>query len=71
MKYLQTVSSEERGILTSAYKQEIKKNIRLEKSKSVSAVKSMILNHHGKTESQTGTVLQVSVFLFAIIMIVS
>ena len=69
MKYLQTVSLEERGILN--YKEEIKKNIRLEKSKSVSAIKSIILNHHGKIESQTGTILQVSVFLFAIIMIVS
>jgi len=71
MKYLQTVTLEERGILTSVYKAEIKANIRLEKSKSMSGIKSMILNHHGKIESQTGTVLQVAVFLFAIIMIVS
>ena len=71
MKYLQTVSLEERGILTSAYKQEIKKNMKLEKSKSVSTIKAMILNHHGKTESQVGTILQVSLFAFAIIMIVS
>ena len=71
MKYLQTVSLEERGILTSAYKQEIKKNMKLEKSKSVSTIKAMILNHHGKIESQVGTILQVSLFAFAIIMIVS
>jgi|TARA_B110000116_G_scaffold145954_1_gene126359 hypothetical protein len=71
MKYLQTVTLEERGILTSVYKEEIKANIRLEKSKSMSGIKSMILNHHGKIESQTGTILQVAVFLFAIIMIVS
>jgi hypothetical protein len=71
MKYLQTVTLEERGILTSVYKAEIKANIRLEKSKSMSGIKSMILNHHGKIESQTGTILQVAVFLFAIIMIVS
>jgi hypothetical protein len=37
----------------------------------MSGIKSMILNHHGKIESQTGTILQVAVFLFAIIMIVS
>ena len=71
MKYLQTVTLEERGILTSVYKAEINANIRLEKSKSMSGIKSMILNHHGKIESQTGTILQVAVFLFAIIMIVS
>ena len=71
MKYLQTVTLEERGILTSVYKAEIKANIRLEKSKSMSGIKSMILNHHGKIESQIGTILQVAVFLFAIIMIVS
>lgn len=71
MKYLQTATIEERGILTSAYKQEIKEDIRLEKSKSMSVIKSMILNHHGRIESQTGTILQVAVFMFAIIMIIS
>jgi hypothetical protein len=69
MKYLKTVVVEERGILTSAYKQEIKKNMRLEKSKSISKIKTMILNHEGKIESQTGVVLQVSLFAFAIILI--
>lgn len=69
MKYLKTIVVEERGILTSAYKQEIKKNIRLEKSKSISKIKSMILNHEGKIESQTGVILQVSLFAFAIILI--
>ena len=57
MKYLQTVTIEERGILTSAYKQEIKENIRLEKSKSMSGIKFMILNHQGRIQSQTGTIL--------------
>tara|TARA_B100000795_G_scaffold269307_1_gene258315 strand:+ start:14422 stop:14637 length:216 start_codon:yes stop_codon:yes gene_type:complete len=71
MQYLQKVSLEERGILTSAYKKEIKENIRLERSKSVSGIKLMILNHHRKKESQTRTILQVSVFIFAVIMIVS
>ncbi|WP_339663361.1 hypothetical protein [uncultured Polaribacter sp.] len=70
MKYLNKVVVEERGILTSAYKQEIKKNMRLEKSKSISKIKSMILNHEGKIESQTGVILQVSLFAFAIILIV-
>ncbi|MBT3741219.1 MAG: hypothetical protein HOG32_03285 [Polaribacter sp.] len=44
--------------------------MKLEKSKSVSRIKAMILNHHGKIESQVGTILQVSLFAFAIIMIV-
>jgi hypothetical protein len=67
MKYLKTVV-QERGILTSPYKQEIKKNIRLEKSKSISQIKSMILNHKGNIVSQTGVILQVSMFAFAIIL---
>ncbi len=71
MKYLQTVTINERGILTSKYKQEIKSQSQIEKSKSVSRIKSMIQNHHGKIESQAGTILQVSLFAFAIIMIVS
>ncbi|ARV16457.1 hypothetical protein [Polaribacter sp. SA4-12] len=71
MKYLQTVTLEERGILTSSYKQDLKKNMRIQKSKSVSRIKSMIINHQGKIESQVGTILQVSVFVFAIIMFVS
>jgi hypothetical protein len=71
MKYLQTSVIEERGILTSSYKQEIKKNMRIQKSKSVSRIKSLVLNHQGKIESQVGTILQVSLFAFAIIMFVS
>lgn len=71
MKYLQTSVIEERGILTSSYKQEIKKNVRLEQSKSLSRIKSLVLNHQGKIESQTGTILQVSLFVFAIIMFTS
>ncbi|MEE9408610.1 MAG: hypothetical protein V3V28_11110 [Polaribacter sp.] len=68
MKYLQTTTVLERGILTSAYKQEIKKDIRNAKSKSLSSVKSMIINH-GQIESQTGTILRVSLFVIAIVMI--
>lgn len=68
MKYLQTIPVQERGILTSTYKQEIKNSKVLIKTKSVSRVKSMILNHHGKIESQTGTIIQVSLFIAAIIL---
>jgi hypothetical protein len=69
MKYLQTTTVLERGILTSSYKQEIKKDIRIAKSKSLSGIKSLITNHQGKTESQTGTILRVSLFVIAIVMI--
>ena len=69
MKYLQTTKVLERGILTSAYKQEIKKNIQIEQRKSISAIKSLILNHQGNVESQTGVILRVSLFAIAIVMI--
>jgi len=71
MRYLQTVPILERGILTSSYKQEIKNNIRDHKMKSISSIKSMILNHHGKIESQTGTILRVSLFMIAILFVVA
>ena len=58
----------ERGILTSAYKQEIRQNISEMKRKSLSQIKSSILNSHEKLQSKTGTVLQLS--FFAIILVV-
>lgn len=69
MKYLQTVPEFERGILTSSYKQEIKNNIRLQKSKSISRIKSLVSNHQGKIESEIGTILKVALFFAAIVMI--
>jgi|TARA_B110001454_G_C12442592_1_gene318528 hypothetical protein len=57
----------ERGILTSSYKEEIKKSIRDAKVKSISEIKSLIFNHQAKIESQTGTVLRVSFFAIALI----
>jgi hypothetical protein len=59
----------ERGILTSAYKQEIKQSISEMKRKSLSRIKSSILNSHDKLQSQTGTVLQVSLFAIALVII--
>ena len=59
----------ERGILTSVYKQEIKQNIGEMKRKSLSRIKSSILNSHDKLQSQTGTVLQVSVFAILLVVI--
>jgi hypothetical protein len=69
MKYLQTVPVIERGILTSSYKQEIKNQSLIEKSKSVSQIKAMILNQ-SNLESQTGTILRVTLFFIAIIAII-
>ena len=57
----------ERGILTSSYKEEIKNSIRDAKVKSVSEIKSLVLNHQAKIESQTGTVLRVSLFAITLI----
>ena len=71
MKYLQTTTQIERGILTSAYKEEIRNNIKNEKVKSLSKMKSMIFNNHKRIESQAGTILKVSFFMLAIIFMVS
>ena len=60
---------DERGILTSVYKQEIKQSISEMKKKSLSRIKSSILNSHDKLQSQTGTVLQVSLFAIALVVI--
>ena len=68
MKYTTTTSVLERGILTSAYKQDINRNIRIERSKSLSGIKSLIMNQ-SNLESQIGTILRVSLFAIAIIMI--
>jgi hypothetical protein len=59
----------ERGILTSAYKREIRENISQSKRDTLSKMKSIIENHHTKVQSQTGTILQVSLFAFALILI--
>jgi hypothetical protein len=69
MKYTTTTTVLERGILTSAYKQEIKQDIRIAKAESLSRIKSLITNHQGKIESQTGTILRVSLFAVVIIML--
>lgn len=60
----------ERGILTSAYKQEIRENIAISKRVSLSEIKSLLYSQ-SNLESQTGTILQVSLFVFAIVMGVS
>ena len=69
MKYRQTIPVLERGILTSSYKQQIKREAFLTKSKSLSKVKNMLSIQSSRLESQTGTILRVSLFLIAIIMV--
>lgn len=60
----------ERGILTSAYKREIRESISDSKRETISKFKAIIENHHEKVQSQTGTILQVSLFAIALVMIV-
>lgn len=71
MHYIQISKVEERGILTSSYKKEIKLNMRVQKSKSVSRIKSMVLNHQGNIESEVGTILRVALFFIAIVAIIN
>lgn len=59
----------ERGILTSAYKQEIRQSVRDMKSNSISQIKSSFLSQHEKLRSQTAAVLQVSIFTLALVFI--
>lgn len=61
----------ERGILTSAYKKEIRTNITESKRATLSNMKFLIENHQEKVQSQTGTILQVSLFAFAMILMIA
>jgi hypothetical protein len=70
MKSTATYSAKERGILTSFYKQKIKQSIQDQRTISLSRVKSQILHQHEKLQSQTGTILQVSVFAIVFLLLV-
>jgi hypothetical protein len=59
----------ERGILTSAYKQEIRQTIIEMKSSSLSSIKTSFLSQHEKLRSQTAAILQVSIFALALVLI--
>ena len=69
MKSTTTYPINERGILTSTYKQEIRENVRNLHAKSLSKIKSRILHRHDKIQTETATILQVS--MFALVIIVS
>jgi len=59
----------ERGILTSAYKQEIRHSIRNMKADSLSKIKNSLQSQQEKFRSETATILQVSVFTLALVLI--
>ena len=59
----------ERGILTSAYKEEIRQSIRDMKSDSVSQIKNSFLSQHDKLRSQTAAIVRVSLFTLALVVI--
>ncbi|WP_397447611.1 hypothetical protein [Polaribacter sp. R77954] len=61
----------ERGILTSAYKREIRANISESKTTTLSKMKSMVEAHQENMQSATGTILKVSFFMIAIIFMVA
>lgn len=58
----------ERGILTSAYKQEIRQSVRDMKYNSISQIKSSFLSQHEKLQSRTAAILQVSIFTLALVL---
>lgn len=57
----------DRGLLTSAYKEQIKQTARDMKSQSLSRVKTSLHNYQEKFQSQTASVLQVSVFTLVLV----
>ncbi|MCH3881148.1 MULTISPECIES: hypothetical protein [Tenacibaculum] len=69
MKTLSNTSIEERGILTSSYKQEIRNNVRSIRSKSLSGFKSNIKKYNAATCCSLATSLQVSLFFVVLVLI--
>lgn len=61
----------ERGILTSSYKNEIRQSIVNSKRETLSNIKLMIENHQAHVQSKAGTVLQVALFAFALVLIIA
>tara|TARA_R110002126_G_scaffold152203_4_gene299327 strand:+ start:30569 stop:30781 length:213 start_codon:yes stop_codon:yes gene_type:complete len=59
----------ERGILTSAYKKEIRANISESKRSTVSKMKFVVENHQANGQSEIGTILRVALFFVAIVLI--
>ena len=60
----------ERGILTSAYKQEIRENINSMKIESLFRVKNKLRRSSTNLYSETVTILKVAMFVVALVVIV-
>ncbi len=60
----------DRGILTSAYKEEIKQGVCSMKAQSLFRVKNKLRKSSSRLYSETGTILKVSMFALALVMIV-
>ncbi len=60
----------ERGILTSSYKQEIRRNIRSMRAQSLSKIKSSVKGERSKFMSETATAIRVSMFVVVLLLIV-
>lgn len=59
----------ERGILTSAYKQEIRRNVRDMRSNTLSQIKSSFRKSHSTATTTTGAILKVSLFTLVLAII--
>ena len=57
----------ERGILTSAYKREIRQNALLTRNESLSRIKRSFQSQHEKFQSKAAAVLQLSFFALAFV----
>ncbi|WNW01414.1 hypothetical protein RRF68_10495 [Tenacibaculum sp. HL-MS23] len=60
----------ERGILTSAYKQEIRANINSMKIESLFRIKNKLRSSSTNLYSETATILKVAMFVVALVVIV-
>lgn len=57
----------ERGILTSAYKQEIRQNALATRQESLSRIKRSFQNQHERLQSKAAAVLQLSFFAITLV----
>ncbi len=69
MKSTAAADSIERGILTSAYKQEIKEAIRDMHAESILKIKSKLLSQHESLQSRAGAIVQVAFFAIVLVLV--
>lgn len=63
-------STIERGILTSAYKQEIKNNIRNAQLETLSNLRDKVNAYHQKIQNNLITTIQLSVFSLILVLVI-